>query len=1752
MKKTHFTAKIAIDLVLCLMTLLTASADFAKANTYAEGTFTDVKSDAWYKNDVASAYELGFMNGTGSGKFSPDGNVTVAEAITMASRVHSINNGTKIADKQGAKNWYDMYVDYATANGLITKDTFENYDRNAMRYEVASLFANAMPASHFAAKNDVKDIPDIAETEEYYDELMMLYKAGVVMGSTEYGDFLATNPIKRSETAAIINRVALPENRLSKTLKEYGNRDQAVYLINDVAMGRNPREVSYIASGWTYDNPGSTNAAKKDYSSQSLVDTSDKYAVTARKTVAVQTHGKVVFESILTINNNGANILLEDSDRNVLFGISVEDGKYKAIGKTTVDTGVAITSGQQRITILLDLDTKKATVVLNSKEAGTYDMSGSKDLASVAYKTGDKAMVTMGLLETYMYTQYAVNDTFRMAAENDKLYGWNTTDNVTVLAHSSDYDKFSAAIQDAGTASTKFDAVSGKFVYETFVKVPANQTGTLELKNGDKSAVKVEIGGGKITSAGKLVREYNNTLWNLIRIEGDTNTGKALIRVNGKKEGTEVALSEKAIDTVAITSAGTGKFWFDDVQIYNVYDYADYVPTPVPVNNDGYYLGMSICSLWREGTHYGWDCISPYNDVQPILGYYDEGLPEVADWEIKFLAEHGYDFEHFCWYYNSDTFKNGIKEPRMGFALHDGYMNAKYSDMVKFAIMWENWGAGNVTKDIFLNEIWPYWCEWYFSDSRYMSINNKAVMTIYRHPKFIEHMGGVEAAKEVIDFMKEDIKKLGYDGMIVLGTSSGSLAENIEAEAIGIDGFVAYHFGEAAYDPEHQFNSLNAAYDNDHTPFFPSIGVGFNDIGWTETRTPLITVEDHKSVFEWAKNDYMPRLAKREGEEWMGKIAIANTWNEFGEGHYIFPTNLNKFGYLDAARQVFSTAAGKDDKKHFDIEPTDNQKSRLGYLYQTDSIPLRRTQYISDDSAIADNAVVKAWNFENEADCAKWASLAKTSPTKYDPVEKALTAEALQTDSHIKMLNLEENYFNANEVRYIHIKMKTDKGFNTNLEWYYSGETGNNWSSGRRAAVAVGNNGEYIDYYLDMAGKPEWNGTIKAIRFDPMGALGNFWIKEIRLLSDKAANGYNIKVGGVDYNFNTNFFKKVGEDVYVGGNPTQGFYSLNSFYYEWNRWTGKLMIRTYTDHQFEFTVGSNKVLVDGKEKTISAPLELSDGLPMLPILFIYDNAEYTYEKVDGGLNVTMKGVNVEEILKSRKPNEYEFNVPGDNEGWRVSGAGGGVIEGGVIYLESTFNGTRYDPQVVLDKQAIKTTDYNRAEVRYKPIYKDDLDNDQTVSLYFATTEDPNLNEKKKAWASHKNMEPDADGFYTLTLDLASLEGWTGNATIVRFDPPNRSGEYYIDYIRFLVDPEKEAKAAAAAAAKAEAMKAYMGADKGEAFFIENADAEAEVMASDYGTGNATVVRTEDDLKKGNHAFLVTPKDNSAKRWTYFIANTRFKPGATYKVDFDFRVVSDHYGADATDVRPSINFRYTDVIGGEVKNAADHAMAPNPKTTVSTKDGWTHYSAEHTVSAASPDREQDFFTIFVDPRDTDAGFINFVYMIDNIKVTVVDAGSAAPQKTETKVEEKKPEETKPAAAPAGDPITSIKFDKAEMFRAYNIDGLSINGTCKGVSATNDPNVVYLEKVNLKANDIKSIKIKAKLPKGSEAEMYFSTPEKPFSGSTRFAFTSYSDEAETYVIDTTANENWKDTILEFRFDPVVGEGKAFEWYSIEFCK
>jgi hypothetical protein len=161
---------------------------------------------------------------------------------------------------------------------------------------------------------------------------MMLYKAGVVLGSDDYGNFFATNPIKRSETAAIINRVALPENRKEGTLKEYGDRNPAVYLIDDWNMTRVPRSINYVASGWQYDNRSIFSNTKKDYSTNALSDISAEHDATISKEVFTVTTGNLLFEGQISVTGNGMRLYFEDLEGNSLFEVTTKNSALYAIG----------------------------------------------------------------------------------------------------------------------------------------------------------------------------------------------------------------------------------------------------------------------------------------------------------------------------------------------------------------------------------------------------------------------------------------------------------------------------------------------------------------------------------------------------------------------------------------------------------------------------------------------------------------------------------------------------------------------------------------------------------------------------------------------------------------------------------------------------------------------------------------------------------------------------------------------------------------------------------------------------------------------------------------------------------------------------------------------------------------------------------------------------------------------------------------------------------------------------------------------------------------------------------------------------------------------------------------------------------------------------------------------------------------------------------------------------------------------------
>lgn len=205
-KKQILSFFLSLSLVLTILVVPTAAA------------FSDVPSSAWYAQDVAAVQKYGILEGTGNGKFSPDGNLTLAQAITMAARTYAYSNHETIP-QTGGSAWYSDYIQYAAEKGICAAGEFGTaYDNYCNRLTMAKLFARVVPAGTGQAINDVTSLPDVQSVPEN-QAVFDLYQLGILTGSDKYGTFHPYQYIKRSETAAILNRVLAPENRKTVTLE---------------------------------------------------------------------------------------------------------------------------------------------------------------------------------------------------------------------------------------------------------------------------------------------------------------------------------------------------------------------------------------------------------------------------------------------------------------------------------------------------------------------------------------------------------------------------------------------------------------------------------------------------------------------------------------------------------------------------------------------------------------------------------------------------------------------------------------------------------------------------------------------------------------------------------------------------------------------------------------------------------------------------------------------------------------------------------------------------------------------------------------------------------------------------------------------------------------------------------------------------------------------------------------------------------------------------------------------------------------------------------------------------------------------------------------------------------------------------------------------------------------------------------------------------------------------------------------------
>lgn len=228
MKRRIHTLILTAALLLALLPVRAyAWSSFAPVEAYA-GQFADVKASDWFYEDVKTLYELGLARGKGD-LFDPNGELTVAEVIAMASRLRSLyeTGGSESGHDEydiGVGAWYVPYLRHLIAKGAIGEELNGAYDRPATRAEAAHVMANALPEELFdpvnretvaAGRASGQYLQDVGEDTPYWEDILLLYDWGIAGGAGAGGSFQPSASISRCQAAAMVVRLAYGERRLT-------------------------------------------------------------------------------------------------------------------------------------------------------------------------------------------------------------------------------------------------------------------------------------------------------------------------------------------------------------------------------------------------------------------------------------------------------------------------------------------------------------------------------------------------------------------------------------------------------------------------------------------------------------------------------------------------------------------------------------------------------------------------------------------------------------------------------------------------------------------------------------------------------------------------------------------------------------------------------------------------------------------------------------------------------------------------------------------------------------------------------------------------------------------------------------------------------------------------------------------------------------------------------------------------------------------------------------------------------------------------------------------------------------------------------------------------------------------------------------------------------------------------------------------------------------------------------------------------
>ena len=345
-----------------------------------------------------------------------------------------------------------------------------------------------------------------------------------------------------------------------------------------------------------------------------------------------------------------------------------------------------------------------------------------------------------------------------------------------------------------------------------------------------------------------------------------------------------------------------------------------YVPEPRPVKS-----AVEITAVYYPGTDQmsEWDVIAQTcPERRPLLGWFDEGNPEVVDWQIKWAVEHG--ISSFCvdWYWNKGyrRLEHWVK----------AFQRARYRRYLKWYMMYANHNQPGAHSSEDQIAVTKYWIDNYFKTPEYYTIDGKPVVCYWDDGNldrdFIaeaaakgEKLKPGEGIRRALAISEKMVKEAGLPGIHWQLMWRGTIYDPVYAVAkrrLGFESAISYGFVYEARSlaPKAAARQEGLTYDmvvegmpklwtakavQQELPWWLPIPTGWDDRPRSFSHSTVIrdrTPEKFAALCREAR-----AFCEKNGI----RHAVIHPISEWQEGSYIEPNEEYGFGMYDALRDAF-------------------------------------------------------------------------------------------------------------------------------------------------------------------------------------------------------------------------------------------------------------------------------------------------------------------------------------------------------------------------------------------------------------------------------------------------------------------------------------------------------------------------------------------------------------------------------------------------------------------------------------------------------------------------------------------------------------------------------------------------------------------------------------------------------------------------------------------------------------------------------